>query len=138
MRLRYVRARMSSALTSSHWEGFVPITISQLKDRLEASLVGVDRSDSGSLQAKIGEFMEYSVEQYDQLDAEAKAYIDNVFHALQNAAKALADALPEGPEKRRTMRQLSLAGGGHFQAEHLIEIFEAPRRAYTSDYACGP
>jgi len=104
----------------------VPITLAQLMDRLQGLLVAADSADLASLQGKFGEFMQYSIEHYEQLDEEAKSYIDNVFKALQKEARTIADKLPEGPEKRHTLRQLSLAGGGHFQADNLISILDSP------------
>jgi hypothetical protein len=104
----------------------VPITLAQLKDRLQRLLGGADSADLAGLQSKFGEFMQYSIEHYEQLDEEAQSYIDHVFEALQKEARSMADKLPDGPEKRHVLRQLSLAGGGHFQAENLISILESP------------
>jgi len=102
------------------------ITLAQLKGQLQQLFVESDTANASQLQAKFWEFMQYSIEHYDVLDEEAKSHIDRVFRELQKAAKTVADALPDGPEKRQMMRQLSLAGGGHFLAENLIAILESP------------
>jgi hypothetical protein len=104
----------------------VPITLAQLKDRLQELFAGADTTDPTGLQGKFWQFMQCSIEDYDQLDEEAKSYIDNGFAALQKIARTIADKLPEGLEKRQTLRQLGLAGGGHFQAENLISILDSP------------
>ena len=103
----------------------MPITLAELKDRLQQLFPDGGSGDLVDVQAKLGEFMQYSVEHYDMLDEEAKSYIDRVFQGLQKEAVARADSLPDGPEKRRILRQLSLAGGGHYQAENLIAILES-------------
>jgi hypothetical protein len=102
------------------------ITLAQLKAQLQQLFVESESANASQLQAKFWEFIQYSIEHYDVLDEEAKSHIDRVFKGLQEAAKTLADALPDGPEKRQMMRQLSLVGGGHFLAENLIAILESP------------
>jgi hypothetical protein len=104
----------------------MPITLAQLKGQLQQLLAESDTANASELQAKLWEFMQYSIENYDALDEEAKSYIDRVFKGLEKTARAVADALPDGPQKRQMMRQLSLAGGGHFLAENLISILESP------------
>jgi hypothetical protein len=102
------------------------ITLAQLKDQLQRLLIESDTTDAVGLQGKFWEFMQYSIENYDVLDEEARSHIDRVFQQLQKAARAVADKLPDDPKKRQMMRQLSLVGGGHFQAENLIAILESP------------
>jgi hypothetical protein len=102
------------------------ITLAQLKVQLQQLFAESDTANASQLQAKFWEFMQYSIEHYDVLDEDAKSHIDRVFKELEKAAKTVADALPDGPEKRQMMRQLSLAGGGHFLAENLIAILESP------------
>ena len=104
----------------------MPITLAQLKGQLQQLLVETGNANASQLQAKVWEFMQYGIENYDELDEEAKSYVDRVFKELQKTAQAVADALPDGPEKRKMTRQLSLAGGGHFLAENLILILESP------------
>ena len=104
----------------------VPITLVQLKDRLQQLVEGSDSTNPTVLSEKLMELFQYSVENYDQLDADAKAYIDQVSKRLQGAFQAVVDKLPEGPQKRQLLRQLGLAGGGHFPAEGLIQILESP------------
>jgi hypothetical protein len=103
----------------------VPITLAQLKGHLQQLLLDSDTANASILQGKIWEFMNYSIENYEALDEEAKSYIDRVFEGLQKSARDVADVLPDGPKKRQMMRQLSLAGGGHFLAENLISILES-------------
>lgn len=110
----------------------MPITLAQLKERLQGFLAESDTIDSSGVMSKFWEFMQYSIENYDQLDEGARSHIDRVFNRLQNAALAVAGALPDGPEKRQRMRQLSLAGGGHFLAENLLSILEsAPQHKHS-------
>jgi hypothetical protein len=104
----------------------MPISLAQLKGQLKQLIEESDATNASQVQGKLWEFMQYSIENYEALDEEAKSYIDRVFKGLQKAAQAVADALPDGPDKRQMVRQLSLAGGGHFLAENLISILESP------------
>ena len=61
----------------------MPITLAQLKDRLQELFAGADTTDPTGLQGKFLAVQGCSIEDYDQLDEEAKSYIDNGFAALK-------------------------------------------------------
>jgi hypothetical protein len=104
----------------------MPITLSQLKDQLQLILAGLDTATPEDLATKLLEFMKYSLEHYDELDGEAKSYVDSTSERLRSAFQTIVDKLPEGPQKRQMQRQLGLVAGIHFLAGGLIEILESP------------
>lgn len=108
------------------------INLAQLRERLQETLVSLKDADAASVQEKLWEFMQYSIDNYDLLDDEAKLYINRVFDGLRKSAHTIVDRLPEGVQKRQQFRQLGLAGGGHFLAEDLVRILESPHEDFHS------
>jgi hypothetical protein len=103
----------------------VAITLAQLRDKLGEFLADLDRQDSTTL-AKVWEFLKYSVENYEDLDDNARAYIDGVFEKLRREILERANAQPDSKEKRRLLRQIGLAGREHVLATGLIATLGAP------------
>src|SRR5271168_1979581 len=110
----------------------MPIAFPQLRERLEKALVELKDADASSVQTKLWEFMQYSIDNYDLLDDEAKSYVNRSFDNLRKLAQTIADRLPDGVQKRQQLRMLALHGGGHFLAENLVCILESPQQEFHS------
>ena len=102
------------------------ISLSTLKERLTELLAGVDPSDQSTVTTTISEFLQFSLENYDSLDDEAKSYVDRACETLRQNAQVAIDAMPEGVEKRQALRHFGLAEGVHFRAGDLIGVLESP------------
>jgi hypothetical protein len=108
------------------------ISLSNLKERLKELLAGVDLSNQSTVIATISEFLQFSFENYDSLDDEAKGYVDRAFETLRRNAQVAVDALPEGVEKRQALRHIGLAEGAHFRAGDLLGVLESPTQIQHS------
>lgn len=102
------------------------ISLPKLKQQLQELLAGVDPSNHSGLTARISDFLQFSFENYDSLDAEAKAYVDRVFETLREAARATVERITDETQKRQMLRQLAVAEGAHFPAEGLSGLLESP------------
>ena len=112
----------------------------ELREKLVEFISSADTP--AAMQAKIAEFMAYSIENYEHLDADAKAAVDQTFEELRKQAKNAIELMPEGSQKREFERIVGAAEGKHFYAENLLaglesptelklEIVPAARRAFT-------
>ncbi len=101
------------------------IEIPELRQRLEQLLKGVDPTDQSALAAKLSEFFQYVLESYDQLDDEAKAYVDRAFEVIRDQVRAGIQQLPDGLRKRQLVRQFAIAEGDHFRAQGLLQMLES-------------
>jgi hypothetical protein len=79
-----------------------------------------------ALQEKLAEFMAYSIENYEHLDAEAKVSIDRTLEELRNQAKNAIEQMPDGSQKREFERIVGAVEGKHFKAENLLAALETP------------
>ncbi|MEE8606220.1 MAG: hypothetical protein V3S55_01340 [Nitrospiraceae bacterium] len=102
------------------------ISFEELKGRLTELIKGIDPRNPTALSAAMSDFLQFSVQNYESLDDEAKAALDKAFDSLRETGKAAVDAMPEGVEKRQALRLLEMAKGNHFSAEGLLRILESP------------
>src|SRR5271155_1848833 len=100
----------------------MPITLAELKERLQKVVESVDPTNREDFARKLTDFLGYSLENYEQLDQEAKEYVDRVSENFRSASQAIVDKIPDGLQKRQMQRQIGIMGGAHFQAGSLIEI----------------
>lgn len=101
------------------------ITMGQLELKLKELLAEVKPGDGESFGARVFEFYQYALENYEELDADAKARVDKASDALREQLKQAIEAMPEGPDRRRLVRQFAIAEGKHFRADGLIAILES-------------
>src|SRR5262249_15953030 len=74
----------------------------------------ISSADSpAAMQEKIAEFITYSIENYERLDAEAKTSVDRTFVELQKQTKTAIERMPEGTQKREFERVLGAVEGKH-------------------------
>ena len=104
----------------------MPISLAELKDHLQAVVESVDPTNQEEFSRKLMEFFGYSLDNYDQLDPEAKNFVDKVSDKFRSASQAIVDKMPDGLEKRQLQRNIGMAGGTHFSAGGLIEILASP------------
>ena len=96
----------------------------ELREKLSEFLSSTD--SPSAVQEGIAQFLSYSVENYNDLDAEAKAHIDHVFEELKTQAHKVATVLPEGLSKRNFERVLGAAEGRHFNVATFLDGLESP------------
>jgi len=78
------------------------------------------------LSAKIAEFFQFALDNYDSLDHEAKSRVDAACDAIREQARGAVEAMPDGIEKRQAKRYLAVAEGEHFTANGVVQILERP------------
>jgi hypothetical protein len=98
------------------------------KSELQAKLLELISSANGpeTVSEKFAEFMAYSVENYDGLDAEARALVDRALGELRKQAKGVIEQMPDGSQRRRFERVLGAVEGKHFRAENFLGGLESP------------
>jgi hypothetical protein len=104
----------------------MPITLAELKERLQKVIESLDPTNQEDFARKLTDFLGYSLENYEQLDREAKEYVDRVSENFRSASQAIVDKIPDGLQKRQMQRQIGIMGGAHFPAASLIEILASP------------
>jgi len=102
------------------------IGLRELRKKLAELLGDVDPRDLETLRARISDFYQYALENYDALDDEAKTSIDKTWEGLRAQIHAAVQAMRDGPEKRQIVRHLGIAEGIHFPADGLLGILESP------------
>jgi len=96
----------------------------ELRERLLEFISSADTP--AAMQAKMAEFMAYSIENYERLDAEAKASVDQTLEELRKQAKNAIELMPEGSQKREFERIVGAVEGKHFKAENFLAGLESP------------
>jgi hypothetical protein len=99
--------------------------LAQLQERLKGLLRDVDPADQASVAARLSEFFQFAVDNYETLDSDARGYVDHAFETLRQTVRRTVEASPDGAAKRQAERQLAIAEGQHFEAEPLLRILEA-------------
>lgn len=106
------------------------ITMTDLHNKLSEFLRDVNPADANAFTTRFSEFYQFALDNYENLDDEAKARVDKVSVAVRQQAKAAVEAMPEGPLRRQGARLLAIAEGSHFRAEDLLKILEVPPQDY--------
>lgn len=98
------------------------------KDELQAKLFELISSANTpeAMPEKFAEFMAYSVENYDGLDAEARALVDRALGELRKQAKDVIEQMPDGSQRREFERVLGAVECKHFRAETFLGGLESP------------
>jgi hypothetical protein len=96
----------------------------ELREKLADLISTADTPEA--MQAKITEFMAYSIENYERLDAEAKASVDHTLEEFRKQAKNAIELMPEGSQKREFERIVGAVEGKHFKAENFLAGLESP------------
>ena len=68
----------------------MPITLAELKEQLQKVVESVDPANREDFARKLTDFLVYSLENYEQLDQEAKQYVDRV-SVFRSASQAIVD-----------------------------------------------
>lgn len=102
------------------------IGVQDLMQKLTEFLSAIDPTDQAAFSGKISEFYQYALENYEQLDEDARNRIDKISEIFRQQAKQVVEAMPEGPDRRQKARQLAIAEGVHFRAENLLAVLESP------------
>ena len=102
-----------------------------LRARLAANLQSVRPDDLQAQVAAFNEMLTYGVERFDDLDDEAKDFIDRNVSILSDAATDAIAALPDSPEKRQMMRKAKLARGEIVRQQANLDTLGTPRSRET-------
>jgi len=95
----------------------------ELREKLLQLLASAD--SPSAMQQVMPQFLSYSIENYENLDAEAKAHLNSVFEELKRQARKAAAVLPEGGPKRNLERVLGTVEGHHFNAADFLSGLES-------------
>jgi hypothetical protein len=81
--------------------------------------------DPSQFSTKLGEFLIYSFGEYENMDADAKAYADRVHEGIIGMFADGIERLPDGIQRRELLRLIASAQGKHFKAENLAKSLSA-------------
>ncbi len=96
----------------------------EVNDRLR-SLVTAGNSDEDTQNATT-QFLKWLLKRYDDLDDEAKEYVDRVKDEIEINVRKGIPKIVDPIKKRKVIRQLAKAKGEHFDINRFLEALESP------------
>ena len=92
--------------------------------KIEASKKLKELTENKSIKDPIGAFLEFMKNNYNELDGDAKEWIDNAIEGMLGHAGDKIDDMTDSLEKRALSRELGKSKGEHFDSQSLINILE--------------
>lgn len=102
------------------------ISKDDLKKHLNKLLSDVTPGDMKRITQKIGEFLTYSNQNYDELDEDAKKMTDNLMETIKKCNAEILNKMPDSKIKRQMSRLHASSIGKHFDIEALLKELESP------------
>lgn len=102
------------------------ITKDDLRKHLEKLLLNVTPGDMQTITQKMGEHLAYSIQNYDELDEEAKKITDNSIDAIKKYNVQLLTQLPDSKLRRQLARLHASSNEKFFDIEAHIKELESP------------
>jgi hypothetical protein len=103
----------------------------ELKTRLAAILARESSGDPAE-PSNIQVALQFCVQNYDSMDEEARQYVEGIFERFVRTFSKQADALPNGPAKRRAIKAVEVFEQKRFSAAQLLLRLEEPPQSQSA------